>query len=39
VLRVTNRDVPMPYAPNLEKQVIITPERIVEAARTTMGKK
>lgn len=39
VRRVTNRDVPMPYAPNLEKQVIITPERIVDAARATMGKK
>ena len=38
VRRVTNRDVPMPYAPNLEKQVIITPERIADAARATMGK-
>ncbi len=38
VRRVTNRDVPMPYAPNLEKQVIITPERVVDAARATMGK-
>ena len=33
MLRVTNRDVPMPYATVLEKQVIITPERVVEAAR------
>jgi pyruvate dehydrogenase E1 component beta subunit len=41
VRRVTNRDVPMPYSPVLEKQVIITPERVVEAARATLngGKK
>jgi pyruvate dehydrogenase E1 component beta subunit len=39
VRRVTNRDVPMPYATNLEKQVIITPERVVEAARATVGRR
>ncbi len=39
VLRVTNRDVPMPYATVLEKQVIITPERVVEAARKVMGRR
>jgi pyruvate dehydrogenase E1 component beta subunit len=39
VRRVTNRDIPMPYAPNLEKQVIITPERVVEAVVATVGKK
>ena len=38
VRRVTNRDVPMPYAPNLEKLVIITPERIAEAARAAVGR-
>lgn len=37
VRRVTNRDIPMPYAPNLEKQVIITPERVVDAVRATLG--
>ncbi len=36
--RVTNRDVPMPYATILEKQVVITPERIVEAALRTLGR-
>ncbi len=39
VLRVTNRDVPMPYATVLEKQVIITPERIADAARSTVGRR
>lgn len=39
VLRVTNRDVPMPYATVLEKQVIITPERVIEAARKVMGRR
>lgn len=38
VLRVTNRDVPMPYATNLEKLVVITPERIVETARAAVGR-
>jgi pyruvate dehydrogenase E1 component beta subunit len=38
VLRVTNRDVPMPYSPGLEKQVIITPERIVETTRRVVGR-
>lgn len=39
VRRVTNRDVPMPYAPNLEKLVVITPERIVDAAKATVGRR
>ncbi len=39
VLRVTNRDLPQPYATNLEKLVIITPERVVEAALSTLGRK
>jgi pyruvate dehydrogenase E1 component beta subunit len=38
VLRVTNRDVPMPYSPVLEKNVIITPERIVETTRRVVGR-
>jgi len=38
VLRVTNRDLPQPYATVLEKQVIITAERVAEAARRTMGR-
>lgn len=31
VMRVTNRDIPTPYATNLEKLVGISPERVVEA--------
>ncbi len=34
VLRVTNRDVNQPYASNLEKLVVPSAERIVDAART-----
>lgn len=37
VLRVTNRDVPQPYATNLEKLVIPSAERVVEAAARTLG--
>ncbi len=33
VERVCNEDVPLPYAANLEKAAIITPARIVEAAK------
>jgi pyruvate dehydrogenase E1 component beta subunit len=39
ILRVTNRDVPMPYATNLEKQVVITPERIVETTLRAVGRR
>lgn len=39
VLRVTNRDVNMPYSPHLEKLVIITPERIADAARAVVGRR
>ncbi len=39
VLRVTNRDVPQPYATNLERQVIITPERVADAARRVTGRR
>ena len=33
VLRVTGEDVPMPYAANLEKLALPSPERIVKAVR------
>ena len=33
VLRVTNVDVPMPYAANLEKLAVVTDDQVVEAAR------
>lgn len=39
VTRLTNRDVPQPYATNLEKLVIISAERIVEAALNVVGRK
>ena len=38
VLRVTSRDVPQPYAQNLEKLVVPTPQRIVDAALRAMGR-
>jgi len=38
VLRVTNRDVPQPYATNLEKLVNASPERIIAAVNRTLGK-
>ena len=37
ILRVTNRDVPQPYATNLEQEVNPGPERIVEAALQTLN--
>ncbi len=33
VLRVTNEDVPMPYAANLEKLMLITVEQVITAAK------
>ena len=33
VMRVTNEDVPMPYAANLEKEALIDSGRIIEAAK------
>lgn len=33
VIRVTNEDVPMPYAANLEKLAVVTDAQIVEAAK------
>ena len=38
VLRVCNRDIPQPYATNLEKLVGISVERIVEAARAVCNR-
>ncbi len=34
VLRVTNEDVPMPYAANLEKAMLVNADRVVAAAKT-----
>jgi pyruvate dehydrogenase E1 component beta subunit len=33
VLRVTDEDVPLPYAANLEKMALINVDRVVEAAK------
>lgn len=38
VLRVTNRDVPQPYATNLEKLVLPSAERIVAAVHRSLGR-
>ena len=38
ILRVTNRDVNQPYATNLEKAVMPSVERVVDAARTVCGR-
>jgi pyruvate dehydrogenase E1 component beta subunit len=38
VLRVTNRDLNQPYATNLEKQVMPSVERIVDAARSVCNR-
>lgn len=38
ILRVANRDVPQPYATNLEKLVNPSPERIIDAVRRTVGR-
>ncbi|MGC6493359.1 MAG: pyruvate dehydrogenase complex E1 component subunit beta [Myxococcota bacterium] len=38
VLRVTNRDVSQPYATNLEKLVMPSVERIIDAARTVCSR-
>ncbi|MDQ3077998.1 MAG: pyruvate dehydrogenase complex E1 component subunit beta [Pseudomonadota bacterium] len=36
VLRVTNEDVPLPYAANLEKLALIKPDDVVKAAKTVL---
>ena len=37
VLRVTNEDVPMPYAANLEKATLINADKIAAGVRKTLG--
>ncbi len=39
VLRVTNEDVPMPYAANLEQATLISADKIVAAVRKLLGSK
>ncbi len=36
VMRVSNLDAPMPYAANLENEVIVTPERVRQALRSVL---
>jgi len=38
VIRVTGKDVPMPYAANLEKLALPSVEEIVEAARVVCNR-
>ena len=38
VLRVTNEDVPLPYAANLEKIALISSDKIVAAVRQVTGR-
>ncbi|APG62733.1 pyruvate dehydrogenase complex E1 component subunit beta [Sphingorhabdus lutea] len=38
VMRVTNEDVPMPYAANLEKLALLNTDKIVAQARKLLGK-
>ena len=38
ILRVTNREVPQPYATNLEKLVMPNPQRIVDAVNRVLGR-
>ncbi len=37
-VRVTSLDVPMPYAPNLERLVLPNAERVIAAARALLGR-
>ncbi|WP_397580852.1 pyruvate dehydrogenase complex E1 component subunit beta [Sphingorhabdus sp.] len=37
VLRITNEDVPMPYAANLEKATLVNADKIVAGVRRTFG--
>ncbi len=39
VRRVTNRDVPQPYATELERMVMPNPDRIVDAVLATLGRR
>ena len=38
VLRITNEDVPMPYAANLEKEALVNADKIVEGVRKALGR-
>jgi pyruvate dehydrogenase E1 component beta subunit len=38
VMRITNEDVPMPYAANLEKMALINADKIVVGVRKTVGR-
>jgi pyruvate dehydrogenase E1 component beta subunit len=38
VLRVTNEDVPMPYAANLERATLVTADKIAAACRSLFGR-
>jgi pyruvate dehydrogenase E1 component beta subunit len=38
IQRVNFREVPMPYAKNLEQQVVVTPERIVAAIKKVLNR-
>jgi pyruvate dehydrogenase E1 component beta subunit len=38
VLRITNEDVPMPYAANLEKLALLNVDKIVAGVRTLLGR-
>jgi len=38
VLRVTNEDVPLPYAANLEKLALVSADKVIAAVRTVCGR-
>jgi len=38
IIRVTNEDVPMPYAANLEKLALVNSDKIAAACRATVGR-
>ena len=38
VLRITNEDVPMPYAANLEKEALVNVDKIVAGVHKTLGR-
>jgi len=38
VIRVTNEDVPMPYAANLEKAALVNPAKIAAGVRKVLGR-
>jgi pyruvate dehydrogenase E1 component beta subunit len=38
IVRVTNRDVPLPYAPTLIEEILPNPKRVIEAVKSVMYK-